>query len=57
MGKLNVVAKQTANFKRDQGLSVMENILQANKDIKGIFAHNDEMALGAIAALRSCQYY
>ncbi len=52
-GKLNVVAKQTANFNRDQGLSVMENILQANKDIKGIFAHNDEMALGAIAALEA----
>lgn len=49
--KLNVVASQTANFNRADGLSVMENILQANPDIKGVFAHNDEMALGAIEAI------
>ncbi len=49
--KLNVVASQTANFNRAEGLSVMENILQANPDIKGVFAHNDEMALGALEAL------
>lgn len=49
--KLDVVAKQTAEFNRDKGLSVMENILQANGDIKALFAHNDEMALGAIEAI------
>lgn len=49
--KLNVVASQTANFNRADGLSVMENILQANPDLKGVFAHNDEMALGAIEAI------
>ena len=49
--KLDVVASQTANFNRDEGLTVMENILQANPDIKCVFAHNDEMALGAIEAL------
>ena len=48
--KLNVVASQTANFNRAEGLSVMENILQANPNIKGVFAHNDEMALGAVEA-------
>ncbi len=48
--KLNVVASQTANFNRAEGLSVMENILQANPSIKGVFAHNDEMALGAVEA-------
>ena len=48
---LNVVAKQTANFNHSEGLSVMENILQANPDIKAVFAHNDEMALGAIEAI------
>lgn len=48
--KLDVVASQTANFNRAEGLSVMENILQANPDLLGVFAHNDEMALGAIEA-------
>ncbi|MDR4162671.1 substrate-binding domain-containing protein, partial [Bacillus paranthracis] len=36
-----------------KGLSVMENILQANNDIKAVFAHNDEMALGSLEALKS----
>ncbi len=49
--KLNVVAKQTANFDRTQGMSVMENMLQANPDIQGVFAANDEMALGAVEAI------
>jgi len=48
---LSVVASQTANFNRTEGLNVMENILQANPDIKGVFAHNDEMALGALEAI------
>lgn len=46
----DIVASQTANFNRAEGLTVTENILQANGDLKGIFAHNDEMALGAIVA-------
>ena len=49
--KLKVVASQTANFNRAEGLSVMENILQANPNVKGVFAHNDEMALGAVEAV------
>ncbi len=49
--KLEVVAKQTANFDRTQGMSVMENMLQANGDIQGVFAANDEMALGAVEAI------
>ena len=44
---LDVVASQTANFNRAEGLDVMENILQASGDLKGVFAHNDEMTLGA----------
>ena len=47
---LTVVARQTANFSRAEGLTVFENILQAQPDIKGVFAHNDEMILGAIEA-------
>jgi ribose transport system substrate-binding protein len=45
-----IVAQQTANFNRDEGLTVFENILQAQPDIAGVFAHNDEMILGAIQA-------
>ncbi|PIC62716.1 D-ribose ABC transporter substrate-binding protein, partial [Sporosarcina sp. P13] len=52
-GKVNIVAKQTANFNRAEGLTVMENILQANPDIQAVFAHNDEMALGALEAIQS----
>jgi ribose transport system substrate-binding protein len=48
---VQLVASQTANFDRAEGLNVTENILQANPDIKGIFAQNDEMALGAVRAL------
>ncbi|ACT02613.1 ribose ABC transporter substrate-binding protein RbsB [Paenibacillus sp. JDR-2] len=50
---LKVVAKQTADFDRTKGLNVMENLLQANPDVQAVFAHNDEMALGAIEAIRS----
>ncbi|HET6885412.1 MAG TPA: substrate-binding domain-containing protein [Rubrobacteraceae bacterium] len=48
---VELVASQTANFARDEGLNVTENILQSNPEIKGIFAQNDEMALGAVRAL------
>ncbi|MCT2345813.1 ribose ABC transporter substrate-binding protein RbsB [Niallia taxi] len=51
--KLNVIAKQAADFDRTKGLTVMENLLQANPNVKAVFAHNDEMALGAIEAINS----
>lgn len=51
--KLNVAAKQSADFDRTKGLTVSENMLQANPDIQAIFAQNDEMALGAIEASKS----
>ncbi|GEN32669.1 MULTISPECIES: ribose ABC transporter substrate-binding protein RbsB [Aneurinibacillus] len=50
---VKIVAKQPADFDRAKGMSVMENILQSNKDIKAVFAHNDEMALGALKAIQS----
>ncbi|WP_130863043.1 ribose ABC transporter substrate-binding protein RbsB [Bacilliculturomica massiliensis] len=50
---IEVVARQTANFDRAQGLSVMENILQAQPEINAVFAHNDEMALGAVEAIKA----
>jgi ribose transport system substrate-binding protein len=52
-GKLTVVAQQPADFNRDKGFTVMQNIIQGNKGIKGVFAHNDEMALGAVKALQA----
>ncbi|MBE3569200.1 MAG: ribose ABC transporter substrate-binding protein RbsB [Bacillales bacterium] len=51
--KLDIVARQAADFDRSKGLNVMENILQAQKNIQAVFAHNDEMALGAIEAIKS----
>jgi ribose transport system substrate-binding protein len=47
---VEIVARQTANFNRGEGLTVFENILQAQPEIDGVFAHNDEMILGAIEA-------
>ncbi|KOR85103.1 D-ribose ABC transporter substrate-binding protein [Bacillus sp. Soil745] len=51
--QLEVLTSQTAEFDRTKGLNVMENILQGNKDIQAVFAHNDEMALGAIEAIKA----
>lgn len=48
-----IVARQTANFNRAEGLSVMENILVAQPEIDAVFAHNDEMALGALQAIQA----
>ncbi len=48
---LEVVARQAADFDRTKGLTVMENILQAESEIDAVFAHNDEMALGALKAI------
>jgi ribose transport system substrate-binding protein len=48
---VKLVAKQPASFDRAQGLTVMENILQGNQDLQGVFAQNDEMALGAERAI------
>jgi len=48
-----IVARQTANFNRAEGLTVMENILTAQPDIDAVFAHNDEMALGALQAIEA----
>ncbi|HJV16312.1 MAG TPA: substrate-binding domain-containing protein, partial [Bacillales bacterium] len=48
-----VVARQAANFDRGQAMKVMEDILQANPKIDGVYAANDEMALGALAAIEA----
>lgn len=50
---VKVAASQPADFNRAKGLSVMENILQGNSNIQAVFAHNDEMALGAVQAIEA----
>ena len=51
--ELEVVAEQTGNFNRQEGQAVTEQFLQSQPDLTAIYAHNDEMALGAIVALKS----
>ena len=48
---VEVLASQTANWERDQGFTVFQNMLQANPTIDSVFACNDMMALGAIEAI------
>lgn len=49
--KFKVIASQTAEFTRAKGKEVMTSFLQAHKDIDVLYAHNDDMALGAIQAI------
>jgi galactofuranose transport system substrate-binding protein len=52
--EIKVLASQPADFKRANGQAVMENLIQAHgKNITVVYAHNDEMALGAIQALKT----
>ncbi|HAT4092147.1 TPA: ribose ABC transporter substrate-binding protein RbsB [Clostridium perfringens] len=51
--KFNFISIQAADFDRQKGLQVMENIIQANPNIQIVFAHNDEMALGAVKAIKA----
>ncbi|MEV6032577.1 substrate-binding domain-containing protein [Nonomuraea sp. NPDC052116] len=48
---IKVVAQQPAYFDRAKALDVMTNLIQSHPDLAGVFAENDEMALGAIKAL------
>src|SRR3712207_2424340 len=50
---IRIVASQPADFLPDRGLSVMENILQAQKQIDGVYTHDDDMAEGVIAAIEN----
>jgi len=50
---IKVVASQTGNFTRSEGKQVMEGLLQSQKKIDVLFAHNDDMALGAIEAIEA----
>lgn len=50
---IEIVAQQTGEFTREKGQQVMEQIIQAQPDITGVYAENDEMGLGALVALKS----
>jgi ribose transport system substrate-binding protein len=51
---MKIIASQTGDFSRATGQKVMENIIQSlGKQITAVYAHNDEMALGAIQALKA----
>jgi ribose transport system substrate-binding protein len=50
---MSIIASQSGDFARDKGRQVMETLLQAHPDVTAVYAHNDEMALGAIAAIKA----
>ncbi|WP_431994341.1 ABC transporter substrate-binding protein [Streptomyces griseoflavus] len=49
---LKIVFEQTGDFTREKGQQVTEQLIQSKPAIKGIYAENDEMGLGAVAALK-----
>ena len=51
--KFKIIASQTGEFTRAKGKEVMESFLQANPDIDVLYAHNDDMGLGAIEAIEA----
>jgi ribose transport system substrate-binding protein len=52
-GGIKIVASQPGDFNPDQGLKVMENILQSEKSIDAVYTHDDDMAQGVVQAIRN----
>jgi ABC-type sugar transport system substrate-binding protein len=50
---MKVIAAQDGDFSREKGQTVFETLYQANAGANAVYAHNDEMALGAINALKA----
>lgn len=50
---MQILASQDGDFQRDKGRKVMETLLQAHPEVTAVYAHNDEMAIGAITALEA----
>lgn len=50
---MQMVARQSANWSQTEAFDIMETIIQANPDIKGVICGNDTMAMGAMAALKA----
>ena len=53
--EIQIVASQTANWERDQGFNVFQNILQSHPDVQAVFACSDLMALGAVEAIAAAK--
>ena len=51
--KITVIDQQTANWSRDQAQNLMTNWLSTNTPFDGVIANNDEMAIGAIQAMKA----
>ena len=51
--RFEILESRTGDFSRDEGRRVMETLLQAHPDVNIVYAHNDEMAIGAIQALEA----
>jgi inositol transport system substrate-binding protein len=51
--KLNIIDEQTANWSRDQAQTMMTNWISAGKPYDAVIANNDEMAIGAIQAMKA----
>jgi inositol transport system substrate-binding protein len=51
--KINIIDKQTSNWKRDEAQNLMTNWLSAGKPFDGVIANNDESAIGAIQAMKA----
>lgn len=50
---INVIQEQTANWSRDEAQDLMTNFLSSGDDFDAVFANNDEMAIGAIQAMKA----
>jgi inositol transport system substrate-binding protein len=50
---IKVVREQSGNWKREQGKTIMENWLASGQEINGVASNNDEMALGALQAIKA----
>jgi len=50
---IEIVAKQPADSQRSLGMKVMEDFIQAHPDLNAVFCENDEMALGALEAVKA----
>jgi inositol transport system substrate-binding protein len=51
--KVNIIDEQTANWSRDQAQNLMTNWISAGKPYDAVIANNDEMAIGAIQAMKA----
>jgi ribose transport system substrate-binding protein len=52
---IKIVSSQTANWERDQGYNVFQNILQSHPEVQALFACSDLMALGAVEAIAAAR--